>query len=331
VSFPSLAVVGAGAVGGYFGGMLARAGVPVTLVGREPHVSAMARDGLRLESLAFDAHVPVHATTDLAAARGAETVLVCVKTVDTAEVARALGALLAPSTLVVSLQNGVENVATLRAAGLHALPAVVYVAAALTGPGHVRHTGRGDLVLEAPAPGGDAAHHAAFDHLVAAFERAGVPCVVTPDAGPALWTKLVLNCAFNALSALGQVRYARIAADPLARATLEAAVREAVAVARAEGTNLRPAELVEAAWQLAAAMPEATSSTAQDLARGKRTEIDALNGFVARRGAELGVPTPVNQALWSLVRLREGAPVEEGAWPRTPRGDRVGANPETRP
>jgi 2-dehydropantoate 2-reductase len=296
-------VVGAGAVGGYFGGMLARAGVPVTLVGREPHVSAMARDGLRIQSHDFDERVRVRATLDVADVRGADVVLVCVKTLDTTAAARAIAPGLAPDALVISLQNGVENVDAMRAAGVEAVPAVVYVAAALAGPGHVRHTGRGDLIVEAPR---DAARAATLARLAARFAGAGVPCRVVADAQPELWMKLVLNCAFNAISALGQARYARIANDPAAWTTLTRALDEAVAVADACHVRLPgDVDVVTAARALALAMPDTMSSTAQDLARGKRTEIAALNGYVARRGAELGVPTPVNQALTALVQLLE--------------------------
>jgi 2-dehydropantoate 2-reductase len=128
---------------------------------------------------------------------------------------------------------------------------------------------------------------------------------VIDDLAPDLWIKLVMNCAFNAVSALGGVQYGAIAADDAARETVTRAVEEAQAVAAAAGVRLPEADLVPAAWKLAAAMPQATSSTAQDLARGRPTEIDALNGYVARRGKELGVPTPVNQALCALVHLRE--------------------------
>jgi len=311
----TVAVMGAGAVGGYFGGMLARAGASVTLVGREPHVSAMAKDGLRIQSPGFDEHVRVHATLDAADVSGADVVLVCVKTLDTTAAAQAIAPGLAKDALVISLQNGFENVEEMRAAGVSAVPAVVYVAAALQGPGHVHHTGRGDLIVEAPK---DAARAATLARLAALFEAAGVPCRVVNDAQPELWMKLVLNCAFNAISALGQARYARIAKDPAAWATLTRALEEAVAVAGACGVRLPGGvDVLAAAHALAASMPETTSSTAQDLARGKRTEIAALNGYVVRRGAELGVPTPVNQALTALVQLLEQAP------PRSPRAPRA--------
>ena len=301
-----IAVVGAGAVGSYFGGMLARAGHPVTLVGRAAHVDAIAAHGLRIESVTWDERVPVRATTSLSdGVHGARTVLICVKTVDTAEVARALAPLLAPDTLVISLQNGVENADVMRAeGGFEALPAVVYVAVDLVAPGHVKHTGRGDLVVGVPHASPRRAQAEAF---AAQCVDAGVPCRLVDDLAPDLWIKLVMNCAFNALSALGDARYGAIAADDQSRKTLEAAVHEAQAVARAAGVTLPEPDLVPAAWKLAAAMPEATSSTAQDLARGRPTEIDALNGYIARRGRALGVPTPVNQALWAMVKLKEHA------------------------
>ncbi|HET7031738.1 MAG TPA: ketopantoate reductase C-terminal domain-containing protein, partial [Casimicrobiaceae bacterium] len=141
--------------------------------------------------------------------------------------------------------------------------------------------------------------------IAAMFESAGIACPVDADVEAALWTKLTLNGAFNAISALGDSPSGRMAANPSVRAVMEAVVREAVAVARATGSALDADGLVAATWKLAASMPDQYSSTAQDVQRGKATEIDALNGFVASRGAELGVDAPVNRTLHALVKLRE--------------------------
>src|SRR5262249_46539186 len=180
---------------------------------------------------------------------------------------------------------------------------VVYVAAAMTGPGQVRHTGRGDLVV------GDlwGGRQSEVERLAALFARAGVPCAVSANIQGELWAKMALNCAYNALSALGRAKYGRMAQNSGAREVMRLAVEETAAVARASGVLFGDSDLVEAAFRLGEAMSGATSSTAQDIARGKRTEIDSLNGYVARRGAELGVATPVNQALHALVKLLEGA------------------------
>src|SRR6476620_1225022 len=142
------AVVGAGAVGCYFGGMLARAGTPVTLIGRAHHVDAINRDGLFLERIDFQAHIKVQADTRVEAVRGATRVLLSVKTIDTETAAAALAAHLGSDALLVSFQNGVDNAERIqRATGIKAVPAVVYVAAAMTGPGRVKHNGRGDIVV----------------------------------------------------------------------------------------------------------------------------------------------------------------------------------------
>jgi 2-dehydropantoate 2-reductase len=297
-------VLGAGAVGCYFGGMLARAGAPITLIGRPQHVEAIARDGLWLDTLQVQERVRVAASVAVEAARDAAVVLFCVKTLDTETAATSLAPHLSPGALVVSLQNGVDNVERIRtASGIEVVAAVVYVAAAMTGPGRVRHTGRGDLVIGDPQGG----RRAEVERLAALFGRAAVPCTVSDNIAAELWTKMAMNCAYNAVSALGRAKYGRVTQNPWARQLLRQAVEETVAVARACGILLAEAQLIEAAFRLGEAMSEATSSTAQDISRGKRTEIDSLNGYVARRGAELSVPTPVNRTLHALVKLLEEA------------------------
>ena len=303
----TIAVLGAGAVGSYFGAVLARAGLAVTLIGRPTHVAAIERDGLHVLQGDTAWQVRVHAAADVAATQGADVVLVTVKTPDTTAAARALAPHVRAVARVVSLQNGVDNAARIAAV----LPqpvyaAVVYVGTHMDGPGRVRHTGRGDLVIGVPralAARGDAAGD--VRRIAAMFEAAGVRCPIAPDIETALWTKLTLNCAFNAVSALGDSRYGRMAASASVRAMMEEAVRETVAVARADGVMLDADDLIAATWTLADAMAQQYSSTAQDIQRGKPTEIDALNGFVAQRGAELGVATPVNRTLHALVKLRE--------------------------
>src|SRR5262249_55000537 len=147
--WPTIAVMGAGAVGCYFGGMLARAGAPVTLVGRSHHVDAMARSGLLLESCRnIREHVRVSAASDSGAVHRARVVLLCVKTPDTEAAARALMPHLQDGAVVVSLQNGVDNIDRIRAAtGIEAVAAAVYVGAEMAAAGHVKHTARGDLII----------------------------------------------------------------------------------------------------------------------------------------------------------------------------------------
>jgi 2-dehydropantoate 2-reductase len=137
------------------------------------------------------------------------------------------------------------------------------------------------------------------------FQQGGIPCRVSSNIEGELWTKMIMNCVYNAISALARARYGPALRNRWTRPVMRQVVEEAIAVAEAAGVRLGEEDIVEAAYQLGEAMQNATSSTAQDLARGKRTEIDSFNGYVARRGAELGVPTPVNATLHALVKLLE--------------------------
>lgn len=306
--FDTVAVVGAGAVGCFYGAMLARAGQRVVLIGRPVHVAAIERDGLKLEMAGTVEAIPVAASTALAAVRGADLVLVCVKSTDTDAVARELAPLLAPHAVVLSLQNGVENAAILaRHLRQAVVPAVVYVATAMGGPGTVRHFGRGDLVIGAfdRRDGGEGALPAVLHALADLFGTAGVNVTVADDVMAELWSKLLVNCAYNAISALAQAPYERLAAQPDVRALQAAIVGEVVALARAEGIALDADAALRAVERIAQTMPAQYSSTAQDMARRKPSEIDHLNGFIARRGDALGVPVPVNRTLAALVRLVE--------------------------
>ncbi|OZI37681.1 2-dehydropantoate 2-reductase [Bordetella genomosp. 10] len=293
------AVMGAGAVGCYYGGMLARAGHPVTLIGRASHVEAMRRDGLYLEAQAFQEHIPVIATTDAEGARGAELVLFCVKSADTEAAGRALLPHLAPGTLVLSLQNGVDNAERLRAVlPQTVVPAVVYVATEMAGPGHVKHHGRGELVIgESPASAG----------VAEVLEAAKVPTRVSDNVMGALWAKLLVNCAYNALSAIARLPYGQLARGPGVDDAMRAVMEECLAVAKADGVTV-PGDSWAAIEQIAKSMPGQYSSTAQDMMRGKLTEIDYLNGYVARRGRAHGIATPVNGLLHTLVKLLETPP-----------------------
>ncbi len=300
-----VAVVGAGAVGSYFGGMLARAGAPVTLIGRAAHVDAIKRDGLFLERIDFQGYVRADADVHIEAVGTATIVLLSVKTIDTEAAAVALKPYLAEGALLVSLQNGVDNVERIRrTTGIDAVPAVVYVAVEMTGPGRVTHSGRGDLIIgelssTTPRP-------ERLERVSALFTNAAIPCRIANDIAAELWTKLVMNCAYNAISAVGRAPYGLIKDNPLTRNLMRQVITEVAAVASAANVILPDAEqLMSAALKLGEAMADATSSTAQDLARGKPTEIDSLNGYVARRGAELGVPVAVNSALHALVKLLE--------------------------
>ncbi|MFN2644007.1 MAG: ketopantoate reductase family protein [Burkholderiales bacterium] len=291
-----IAVMGAGAVGCYYGAMLARAGRAVTLIARPQHVQAVERSGLRLQTAALDQAIRMQASTEPTALRGAELVLFSVKSSDTEAAGRAMAAHLERGVPIVTLQNGVDNAERLAATlGREVIPACVYVAVEMAGPGHVRHHGRGELVI------GRAAQS---DAIAALFRAAGVPVEISANVMGALWAKLIVNCAYNALSAITQRPYGELVQSAGIPEVMRDVTDECLAVARAARVDLS-ADMHEAVRGIARSMPGQLSSTAQDLARGKPTEIEHLNGFVVRQGEALGVATPVNRTLLALVRLLE--------------------------
>jgi 2-dehydropantoate 2-reductase len=291
-----VAVIGAGAVGCYYGGLLLRAGHDVTFIGRQPHVDAINAHGLLLDTKTFKGHLPAKAATDATALASPDLVLVCVKSADTEQAGQSLAGHLRPETSVLSLQNGVDNAPRLRAVTGHAvIPVVVYVGSEMAGPGHVRHHGGGDLAIGASAASGA---------LAQTLEAAGVHTTIADDIEVTLWSKLIINCAFNALSAVADISYGPMLEVEGTRDVVTRAVQEAMAVARACGVSM-PEDLPEQILKIPAKMPNQKSSTAQDLARGKPSEIDFLNGYVVRKGAELGIPTPTNHALQVMVKLAQ--------------------------
>lgn len=293
-----VAVMGAGAVGCFFGALLQKAGHQVVLIGRPALVEAVRAQGLRLQMAGRDEYLPLAADTRPDAVQGAELVLFCVKSGDTEDAGAAIAPFLSPSCFVLSLQNGVGNAERLAAVlGRETVAAAVYVATEMAGPGHVLHHGRGELVIGPSA---------ASEAMARKLDEAGIPTEVSARVNDALWAKLVVNCAYNALSAITQLPYGQLVQSEGIVASMRDVFDECAAVARAASVAL-PASLWDDVLGIARSMPGQRSSTAQDVARGKPSEIDFINGLVVREGARLGVATPVNRVLHGLVKLRDDA------------------------
>lgn len=293
-----IAVMGAGAVGCYYGGLLARAGHDVVLIGRESHVDAIRRDGLWLETTTFSERIAVAASTQAEAARAAHIVLFCVKSTDTPAAAAQLAPHLASSAIVLSLQNGIDNAERLRQhLPQEVIATAVYVAAEMAGPGHMRHHGHGELVI------GETRHR---QMLLALFGEAGIPARISPKISEDLWAKLIVNCVYNALSGITRLPYGQLVQTPGAPETMSAILAECLQVAAADGISV-PADIQHTVSSIAQTMPHQYSSTAQDLRRGRRTEIDCLNGYVVARAQVHDINVPVNRLLHMLVKLQENS------------------------
>jgi 2-dehydropantoate 2-reductase len=307
-----LVVAGAGALGSVFGGLLARAGHDVILVGRGPHMAAVARDGLRIEGL-FGDHV-VHGlatVADVGAMKGTfDTVLLTVKSYDTAAMVRAMAPHLAPDGCLISLQNGLGNVEQAEdvLGRARVVGARVIFGAELLAPGHVRVTVIAAPVLVGSPDPHDAERAALARTWARRFADAGIPSEPTDNLFGELWAKVFYNAALNPLGALLRVPYGHLPDDPDTRALMDRLIEEAFAVARASGVTLRWPDAGAYRDDFYGALVPSTaahrSSMLQDLERGRPTEIDAINGWVVRRGEALGVPVPANSTLTHLFRAR---------------------------
>lgn len=302
-TLPRVAVVGAGAVGGYFGGMFARAGAQVTMIGRpqskSTHLETIGREGLRIDGVRIQETIPVEISRRVESVGGSDLVLFCVKTVDTESAARNMEPHLGAGALVLSMQNGIDNAERMAAVGVKAASAVVFVAAAVESPGVVRHRGRGDLVI-----GGDFPREK-LDRVAGWFEQAEVPCLVSNRVERELWLKLIINSMANATSALTGASYRALAEHEPTWNVAVAVATEAIAVAASCDVELDLDDVLRKGRAVIESVGDATSSTEQDIAAGRPTEIDSLNGYIARKGREAGVATPANDTLHALVKLRE--------------------------
>src|SRR5258705_10859688 len=216
------AVVGAGAVGGYFGGMFARAGAPTVFIGRKHFADTVNAKGLILDKSEGRERIRARATVEMSAVRDCSLILFCVKANDTSATATQMASFVRPDVTVVCLQNGVDNADQVRAAAnVAAVPAAVYVAVSVPESGRVKHLARGDLIIGPPSE--------QTTHLANLFVRAGIPCRVSDNIEGELLLKLLRNCALNAISALGHSRYGQIVQSDDAKELMKQIVEEVLA------------------------------------------------------------------------------------------------------
>jgi 2-dehydropantoate 2-reductase len=297
-----IAVVGSGGVGGYFGGLLARTGHPVSFLARGAHLQAIRARGLRVESLQGDFVVAAHATDNPAEIGPVDTVLLCVKTYDLAEALARMPALLGPDTLVLTLQNGVEAPELVAEAigRERVLAGVVYCEVAVSAPGVISQGSPLQRIIFGPLDGRASAPGEA---LAAALSAAGVDTTLSDQALAAIWTKCCFICAMSGVTTLARRPLGELLRDGEALELLRAVMEEARAVALAKGIRFA-ADPVEAGLATAARFPPgAKSSMLRDLEAGRRLEIEALNGAIVRQGRAAGVPTPANQAIYAALRF----------------------------
>ncbi len=295
-----IAVVGAGGVGGYFGGRLAAAGHDVSFVARGEHLAALNRDGLHVSSVAGDFAVnPVRASSDPGELGEVDFVLLGVKTWQVTPALESLKPLVGPETGIITTQNGVEAPAQVAdVLGRDAvLPGAVEVIAFLDGPGRIRQIGGGKLTFaewdNRPTP--------RVTRLRDALEESGLTAVVADDVWVALWRKFLSLASLGAIGTVLDAPFGELRSRPGTRRLIETAMTEFLQVGRARNIAL-PDDAVAAGMAFVDGVPETgTTSLQRDIRAGRRSELDAWTGAIVRLGHEAGVPTPVNDVLFELA------------------------------
>ncbi len=296
--------IGAGAVGGFYGALLARQGHDVSFVARGAHRDAIARDGLRVAGPLGDFTVKVRAESDPARLGPTDVVVLAVKTYDNATAIPMITPLLTPKTTVLSLQNGVDSAEEVAAAvGERAtIGGATYIATAIEAPGFIRQTGTHRRIVLGECFGAAGAVSERVRAIETAMQAADIHAEAVPDARNAIWEKFTYLAPFAAFTGAARLPIGPLWADEYCRAMFLEAVSEVGRVAVAHGITL-PADHLERTVAYANRLPPATrSSLLIDLSQGKRIEVEALQGSVVRRGRKVGVPTPVMAALYAVLK-----------------------------
>jgi 2-dehydropantoate 2-reductase len=306
-------VAGCGAIGSVFGCLLREAGHRVTLLGRESHLKAIRTGGLRLDGIWGDHYANgfelATQTTELSGVY--DLVLISVKAYDTESMARDIAPMIDRDGLVVSLQNGLGNIETLAKifGAERSLGANVLVGAIIPEAGRVTVTVQAAPIIIGPLEVSDCVMLERIHHWIRAFKRAYIPCEHTVRILAYLWAKIFYNAPLNALGALLQVHYGVLGDVPELRQIMDRLVDEAFLVAETNGVELlwNTVDDYHALFyrHLVPSTYNHQSSMLQDLQRGRRTEIDAINGAIWRYGRQLGIPTPFNEIMTRLIWERE--------------------------
>jgi 2-dehydropantoate 2-reductase len=295
-------VMGSGGTGGYFGGLLARAGEDVTFVARGAHLAAIRSQGLTVRSrLVGDFTVKADATDDPAEAGPADLVLFCVKAYDTDSAAERLRPAVGPHTVVLPVQNGIDSAERIgRVVGLdHVIAGLAGVSSVVQAPGVIEHRAGPDLIqlgeIEGPAS-------ARAERVADTLRRAGIKAQTRADMRVALWEKFVLICGLSGLTALTRLPLGAVLACSETRALLRQTMEETEAVGRAVGAAVTDGHVERMLQYFQSAAPAVRGSLYYDLAAGRRLEIETLNGTVVRLGQARGVPTPANFAVYAALK-----------------------------
>nr|MDO8133434.1 2-dehydropantoate 2-reductase [Candidatus Njordarchaeum guaymaensis] len=295
-----LVVLGAGAIGSLLGGLLSEAGLHVTLIGRLPHVKAIQSKGLHIDGVSGHRTIKVKAGAKPSAIRDKVDIVLCtVKAYDTRQAAIDAKPLIDKECLFLCMQNGlnVENEAAEVLGVTNVARGVTNNGALFVKPGYIKHTGLSDTIIGCPGE----RWRSRLEELTSALSTAGLPAKITDDIQKVVWSKVLVNVGINAIGAITHLRNGELLKDPSLRSLMRSAVQEGSKIAQKLGINFDE-DVVEKTFKVAEATASNKNSMLQDVEKGKRTEIDFMNGAIVRIGEQLGAPTPINNTLTALVK-----------------------------
>ncbi|MCU1349214.1 MAG: 2-dehydropantoate 2-reductase [Acidobacteria bacterium] len=296
-----IAVIGAGGVGGYFGGKLAAAGIDTTFIVRGATLEALRTRGLRVESIGGDFTVdPVQATDDPSTVGPVDAILLAVKAWQIPEAAAAARPMVGPDTIAVPLENGMEAPEQIAAAlgREHAFGGLCGIVSFIVEPGHIRHTAFDPLIVLGEL---DNARSPRAERLRAALEGAGIKADIPIDIHRSMWTKFLFIAPMSGIGALTRVPIGVWRSQSETRELVTRAVEEVLAVANARGVTLDPDAIAATLARYDNLPPQSTSSLQRDVMEGKPSELDAQLGAVARLGRAAGVATPICDLMYAAL------------------------------
>ena len=301
-----IAVMGAGSIGGYFGGMLSRGGNEVTLIARGQHLEAIGAHGLRIIRDQEEFTVHCKATDDPDRVGVVELALLTVKTYQNEQAISAMGPMVGPETTVLCLQNGIDSYQAAASAfgPERVLPGAAYVEANVEAPGVVRQTG-GVARINFGEPDGSRSKRGT--QIRETLESSGIPCQLDQDIQKTLWSKLLLVATMGGVTSLSRETMAGLMPRPEWRRVIESCMREVESVARAGGVNLAPRIVDETIGFIEGSLQDMHASMRADISAGRPLELETLNGAVVRAGRAVNVPTPINDVIYAALK-----PFEKG-------------------
>ncbi len=300
-----IGVMGAGSIGGYFGGMLSRGGHQVTLIARGAHLQAIQRDGLQIirdqEQFTLRCPAYIEATDDPIQAGPVELLLLTVKTYHNQQAVLAMLPMVGPDTAVLCLQNGIDSyqVAEQRVGPERVLPGAAYIEAGMPKPGVVTQTGQVVRIVFGELDGSESQRGSQIRETL---EGAGIPALFTRDIQQTLWSKFLFIATMAGVTTLSRQTLAELLPRPEWRQVVLSCMREIEMVGRATGVSLEQRIVDDTIQYMEANLEQMHASMHADIMAGRPLELEALNGAVVRAGRAAGVATPINDVIYAMLK-----------------------------